>query len=432
MGAEPIEYVKNPQQYLGGYLTVFVVVAAIVIVVLRRPDTLLNPQFWAEDGKFWYAEAYNDGVIHSLLLPHTGYFQTIARLTAAFALIFPLAWAPFIFNNVAIIANVLPVSLFLSSRFSSVIPSLKTRLLLSFIYLALPNSWEVHANLTNVQTHFGLLAFMVIIAEPNDHLAWRIFDIGIVLLAGLGGPHAIMLTPIAARWWWSHRGKWPLIILITTCCCALIQATSILLTAQQTRSLEPLGATPGLFIRILSGQIFLAALIGQKGYLHIFSPSGWYTAFASVIAVMGLLAVAKAFFKAPEELRLFIIFAAMMFGAALISPNISAPVPRWETSTWPGVNGRYWFIPMIAFVTVLLWMTGESCSRILRVFASMALLVMVLGIILDWRHPPFIDFQFREHARQFETAPKGAEVIIPINPPGWSMRLIKDGLGVDH
>lgn len=427
MGAKPIEHVKNPKQYLGEYLPFFVVVAALAIVVSRRPDALLNAQFWAEDGTYWYAEAYNFGAIHSLLLPHTGYFQTVSRLTAAFALMFPLAWAPFIFNSVAIIAKVLPVILILSSRFSSVIPSFKTRVLLSFIYLALPNSWEVHANLTNAQSHLALLAFMVIIAKPNDHLAWRLFDIVLVLLSGLSTPSSILLIPIAARWWWIHRGKWPLIILITTCCCGLIQATSFLLTAQQTRTLEPLGAMPGLFIRILSGQVFLAALIGQKGYGQIFSPSGWYTAFASVVAVMGLMAVVKALFKAPEELRLFIIFAAMMFGSALITPNVSAAVPRWEVSTWPGVNSRYWFIPMIAFVTVLLWMTGESCSRIWRVVASLALLVMVVGTILDWRHPPYIDFQFREHARQFETAPKGAEVIIPINPPGWSMRLIKKG-----
>lgn len=427
MKAKPIDHVKSRKEYLGGYLLLFVVVAAFAIVVLRRPDAVLNPQFWAEDGKYWYAEAYNLGAIHSLLLPHTGYFQTISRLTAAFTMMFPLAWAPFIFISVAIIAKVLPVILILSSRFSSLIPSFRTRVLLPFIYLALPNSWEVHANLTNAQSHLALLAFMVIIAEPNDHLAWRLFDIVMILLAGLSTPASILLIPIAARWWWIHRGKWPLIILITTCCCGLIQATSFLLTAQQTRILEPLGATPELFIRILSGQVFLAALIGQKGYEQIFSPSGWYTAFASVVAVLGLMVVVKALFKAPEELRLFIIFAAMMFGSALITPNLRATVPRWEASAWPGICGRYWFIPMIAFVTVLLWMTGKSCSRILRVFASLALVVMVVGIILDWRHHPFFDFQFREHARQFETAPKGAEVIIPINPPGWSMRLIKGG-----
>src|SRR4030042_3251003 len=122
-----------------------------------------------------------------------------------------------------------------------------------------------------------------------------------------------MLTPVVAIRWWLYREKLFFTLLLLIGMCALIQTACILLTAQDTRFPMPLGATPELFVRILSGQVFLGALIGQKGYDWIVSTSGWYSLLASVVAVLGLLALIYAMFKANTELRLFIIFAALTF-----------------------------------------------------------------------------------------------------------------------
>ena len=76
---------------------------------MRRPDALLNAQFWAEDGAFWYADAYNAGPWISLFQPENGYFQTISRLVAGISLLFPLRDAPLFFNVAAITIQALPV-----------------------------------------------------------------------------------------------------------------------------------------------------------------------------------------------------------------------------------------------------------------------------------------------------------------------------------
>jgi hypothetical protein len=47
--------------------------ACAAIVIMRRPDAVLSPQFWAEDGKIWFANAHNLGALHSLVLPQNGY-----------------------------------------------------------------------------------------------------------------------------------------------------------------------------------------------------------------------------------------------------------------------------------------------------------------------------------------------------------------------
>jgi hypothetical protein len=80
--------------YLGMRRAAFVFLASVVLVVSRRPDVLFHAQFWAEDGKFWYADAYNLGAIAPFLHPAAGYFQTLPRLAALFAQLFPMAVAP--------------------------------------------------------------------------------------------------------------------------------------------------------------------------------------------------------------------------------------------------------------------------------------------------------------------------------------------------
>jgi hypothetical protein len=410
---------------VGWQVHVIVFMTAIAIVVLRRPDAIFNPQFWAEDGAIWYANAYNLGEIRSLSIPVTGYFQTISRLVADFAQIFPFPWAPLIFNLVAIIIQVLPVNLMVSSRFSVLMPDVRSRLFLSFLYLALPNSWEIHENLTNAQWHLALLAFMVIVAAPSGRSLWRCFDIGVVLMSGLSGPFSLLLTPIAAFRWWLCRNKWVFILFLLTGTCSLIQATAIFLVGHASRSQMALGATPELLVRILSGQVFLSALIGQKGYEWIVSHSGLHNMFSLIIAATGLVVIVNALRKAPMELRLFIGFAALIFGATLISPQASVTTSQWQTLSAPGNGGRYWFMPMVAFVSTLGWMLSRSSSRKSRIFAVLMLAIMAVGINLDWRHPDYTDFKFREHTHRVEMAPKGTIITIPINPPGWSMTLIK-------
>jgi len=77
------------------YWQVAVVCAAIALIFSRQPDAFLHAQFFAEDGKIWFADAYNNGWFTSLFKAQDGYFQTLPRLAAALSLPAPLALAVF-------------------------------------------------------------------------------------------------------------------------------------------------------------------------------------------------------------------------------------------------------------------------------------------------------------------------------------------------
>jgi len=411
------------------YILVFV--AAFAVIVLRRPDAVLNPQFWAEDGTVFYADAYNKGIMIPLLSPHGGYLDTFPRLVAAFSQFFPLSWAPLLFNMSLFLIKGLLVCFILSTRFSHIIPALGLRLLLSFLYLALPNSWEANAGPLAGKTHLSLLAFMILSASPSIHPLWLFFDTGIILLSGLSGPFCIMLTPISALFWFFRRDRRSFILFMLIGICAVIQGT-ILITGTG-RPQQLLGATPKLFIEILATQVFLGALIGEKG-LHLIGQrapelilhfSILYNLIVIAFGMLGLVTLINVMLRAPLELTLFVLYALLLFCAALLSPLGNLTDPIWPLMLIPGVGGRHWFIPVLAFTSVLVWLLRRSSSRISRMLASLAFVIMIAGIIMNWRYPAFKDLNFREHAHRFESARIGTQVTIPINPPGWSMVLTK-------
>src|SRR5215469_14547266 len=97
------------------WLVLSFVVASLAIFT-RCPSLLTHAQFYAEDGVHWYAQAYNDGWLQSLLLPSLGYLQTLQRFAAGLALLAPFRWAPLIMTTFGLIWQALPVPVLLSRR----------------------------------------------------------------------------------------------------------------------------------------------------------------------------------------------------------------------------------------------------------------------------------------------------------------------------
>ena len=67
----------------------------------------------------WYAQAYNLGWLHSLILPQVGYLNVVPRLGTGLALLVPLQWAPLVMAIVGLLIQALPVPILLSARCSN-------------------------------------------------------------------------------------------------------------------------------------------------------------------------------------------------------------------------------------------------------------------------------------------------------------------------
>jgi hypothetical protein len=171
------------------FLLFFIPLVFVLITVLRRPDAITNAQFYAEDGVFWYSEAYSaHNFWEPFLLPKQGYFQTVSRVGGLFGNLVDIRYAPLVFNWIAILIQILPALYFLSARFGRIIPKFYRRFLCSLAYLLLLGTAEIHANITNAQWHLALMMYLIMIVPESKRIGWKIFDNTILLLAGLSGP----------------------------------------------------------------------------------------------------------------------------------------------------------------------------------------------------------------------------------------------------
>ncbi len=396
--------------------------ASVLIIVSRRPDALFNPQFWAEDGNVWYADAYNQGIIYSLSTPEAGYFQTFSRLVGIFSQMFPLAYAPLVFNVVAILVQITVAGFIASPRFSLLVPKLGWRLVLAFLYLALPHSFEINANVTNTQWHLGLLSFLIVVAEPSERSFWRVFDVSVLVISVLSGPLCLLLVPMACLRFWQRRERWPGVLLSILVIGAIVQTCALLTNARPTQA--GLGAEVGLFFKITFRHIFVTPIIGQGGFHLLMERFDWNIVLVGLVCLFGAFLVVYSLLKSIPEVRLFILLAILIYAASLVSPASTPVDGQWAYIAANNTSLRYWFIPGFCTLVSLMYLASNAASRIVK-FSAVGVLVLVpYGIIKDWTNPSFKDFHFATHAEEFEKAVPGSEVTIPINP-NWEMKLIK-------
>jgi len=410
-------------RYLLLHASIFV--AAFFILALRRPDAILNAQFYAEDGKYWYAEAYNFGW-RCLLIPVGGYLNTVSRLIGMFSLLFPMLRAPLVMNICALAVGALPVNVFLSSRFSEI--PLKIRLYGCALFLALPNAFEVHGVTTNIQWHLALVALLLVLGKQDTRLGWRIFDAFIYALVALDGPLGILLIPIAAILRWLRKDSRYNLALLALIPPAVIQVAFVLISGSR-RSAEN-GATVRLFTSIVGGQVFFSSLMGVRTAIYMYFEEGENRLFFAALLSLafGLFFVFYALRNGPLELKLFYLFAAMLLALAMKHPLASfvGAFKQWELMEIPGCGNRYYYFPMLAFLATPIWMLSYSVakSRLARCAALLALLLLPIGVLRDFRYKSFPDKEFKSYVTQFEQLPPGSHFSIPIHPM-WQMDLIK-------
>jgi len=401
---------------------VAIFLAALLLLFLRRPDALLNAQFYAEDGARWFADAYHIGW-RCLLLPESGYLQTVSRLIGLFCQLLPFVAAPLAMNLFALFFQILPANLFLSSRFAEI--PLKTRVACSLLYFCLPNSFETHANTTNIQWHLALACCLLLLSRVPPLGLFRFCEWLLLALSVLDGPAGLLLTPVALIVWWIRRDRHSLSSVLVLIPGALLQTLVLLLSG--TRRPAPNGATLARFIEILGGQVFLSSILGLRTSIQwYFSHAPWLLLAQGLALAIGLAVVAYAFFRAPFEIRLFIFYAFLSLSLALIHPvaSFGADYPQWQLMETPGVANRYYFFPMLAFLASLVWIVSNSTAKFMRLTSIAVLALLPIGIVRDWRYKPFVDYSFKSFAMDFERVAPGTRVSIPINPD-WHLILIK-------
>lgn len=404
------------------------VLAAGLLLFSRAPGHLTDPELWAEDGRVWLQQAYQDGA-KCLLRPEVGYLQTISRLTAFFTLAFPLRWAPLIFAAIAFVIQLMPAILLLSPRGAVLVPSLAGRVLMAAYYIGEPNSSEVYVNVTNAMWHLALVGFLIVLLPKPRTVFGFVTDTVTLVLAGLSGPIILFVAPIA---WWHvieqrhQRSFRPCVIYAAIAsACALIQTGFILTSAHQARH-GALGATLNRLFHIIADQVILGGLIGGPNtigllQIHFWARTLWPALVCMGAAILGVVA----FVRGPSVYRQFVVLAGLILVTSLASPMVSYSVPQWEPMQYPGAGDRYFIIPMLAWFSTLLVAAEKPWGGIGHWIARLLLVTSLTGISHDWHYNPYTDTSYQDAAKAFDEAPAGTVITFPENPLTWNFKLTK-------
>jgi len=381
---------------------------------LRKPDSLLNAQFWAEEGNTFFLDAYNRGLWWTLARPTASYLNTFPRLVAGLAALLPLRAAPLVFNLAAFTMQLLPPLFLLSGRMRRWIPDRRLRVAAAAIYVLVPNSYETYVTLTNSQWHLAFCGLLLLTVDPPQGRWGKCGDLLLLLLFAFTGPFAIMVWPLALIN--AHRGRrgarrgWCFMLAAVTTLGATVQTLFILAGG---RDAPPLPVMPTFqeMLRILSTHVALNSLLGIRGTLRV-AP---FLTMAVDLAGLCLLASLAAFVlvRRYRPLVSLLYLAVLTITLSFVFPTSS---PRaW---LWPDFAPRYYTFAslFVIYSIVLLIVQG---GRLRWCGALLAAPVLCVAIPGDFAHDRRPDTHYADQLAAFQMLPAGTRYFIPLQPEGW-------------
>ena len=383
------------------------------LLLLRRPGSLLHPQFWAEDGTLFFQEAFNHGFWSTILQPASGYLHSFPRLVAGFSLLFPMEQAPLVFNLAAFVFQLMPALYLLSPRMARIIPSFSAQVLAALVYIALPASYETHVNLTNSHWHLALLALCILVAQQPIDPRVQALETFMVALFSLTGPFSILFLPLVApRLLGVMKGARPIrshVVSVVIAAGALIQLGFASASARISTAVAQSGPLSlRELMTVVSMHTFFNAIFGINGFTR------FYRMLPPIAYGLGLCALAFFLFVAVRD-RVKPLLILFYLSALSIALSIIFPLNDLRIWLHPQAGPRYFVFACLFIHLAILQLTfaARSFKRIGYVFLAAA---VAIGIPADFFHPEQPDVHWADNATVFRSLPSGSGFFVPVVP----------------
>lgn len=209
----------SPRRTSLHFLSFFLLI--LLLLFLRRPDYLINSQFWAEDGKIFFLQQLNFGFWNALVHPFAGYLCVASRIIAGFASLWPTYYAPFVFNISSTIIAAITCSAFFHRSFRHLVRSDLLRALACVMASVSVFMAELLSTVTNLQWYLNIIAVLMLFsALPARDAAiskwgtlWRCV---VALIIAFSSLLIVILMPFLVwrvRSETRHRKLWPLVMM---------------------------------------------------------------------------------------------------------------------------------------------------------------------------------------------------------------------------
>jgi hypothetical protein len=381
--------------------------AVLLLLFLRRPESFLHPQLFAEDGPIFYVEADRDPW-GSILTPYAGYLHLAARLVAALCSWLHPLWVPAAYLSVCTGA-VLALSLALFSRRVN----LPHPGLFALGVVLVPHSGEVFDNLTNLQwiTALGLIV-LLLARDPEGPAQW-LLDLAYAAVIGLSGVFSVLLAPLfAAR---AAVRRTP----AAACIACVVAAGAAVQVYHVAHCPDPGPANS-------TTPVLALATFGHRVWLSLLSPPAlsdaaprWMRAGAGGLG-LALLPALCLWARTARLARALVAASLLLLVAAAIYRF------RGMISMLASVRcgDRYFFVPKVCVLWILIFHLRRAAA--LRWLSGALLAALLLNTCLSFRFERWKDYDWPYWAGRIATERR---VVVPINPEGFSFTYERPGPG---
>jgi hypothetical protein len=398
----------------------------------RAPSLFAHPRFWAEEGSVFFTYAFDHPWYDALRQPFAGYFLLYVNCaTLAATRLVALQHAPLVTTMAAFVVQAIPPAIIVWSESDLWQGTLRKVGGLLIVLLA-PMWGELWLTTTNSQFFWSLITFLILLepAHRTSTLKQGAYCV-LLLLAGLTGAVSCFLAPlfVIKAWWEPTRPS--VIHAAVLLACFAVQGS----IAWSVRT------DPGVARRFGDLDLpTLASIVWTNTILWPFLGLDLARGFARVLYATlevgraqftllgcGLLLQEVVFLwyvssKVERRPRLLILGSyALLTGLSALLSGGSHPEKTALMS--PGYGGRYFYVPNVALLTLLLsnleWPANHRLDH-RSVLCSALLVAAFMFGARQYRALQVTGPDWRVEVAQWQANP---EHRLRIWPAGWSVTL---------
>lgn len=434
---------------------VALMLACAAVLVARSPNQFFAPKFVLEDGKIFFAQAYDRSPSDTIFATYAGYWHLAPRLIAEVGTWLPLNAAPLFFAVCALLISSVALSWFYLPNFRSVVQRDSLRLAFVLLLVLLPGL-DGPVLIAYSQWYLALWGALLIIMTP-PRSAWLQWTMAIIYLVALASaPVLFVLWPL---WVWRlikapnrSQRAWMALIVVATAAMAVL--TLLVRTRPPAAPLDlallATDVTRGIVFRV-----FTTPLLGYSLGAELVRTLGWlpvYGLAAVMAAALALMALAPAL-RNKRDTYISLVYIGVCTAAVYVEPSPIYQYPFANKPTEVPLDSiRYFFLAIVAVYLLTLIVLDRAIA--LRKLTAGTMWVGMLILLLlysptfalprwpdpDWsRYVHLLENIIDPSARGFVTQPTqdppstgkasssdGQEPLhlrIPISPEGWNMVL---------
>lgn len=180
------------------YFKIFLLLLILFIIFYRSPYILINGRFVAEEGSFWFRNAYLHGPFYALTQIFWGssYLNLWPNIASFFSILVPIEYAPYVTVYFSLLIK-LYLFIFIVFSETEFVRSNFDKAIISFIVLLSPPMVpEIWLNTLTSQVYFFIISTLILFQNSPKKKFFFYTSPIIIFLGGMSSILCSALTPI--------------------------------------------------------------------------------------------------------------------------------------------------------------------------------------------------------------------------------------------